>query len=174
MVEEKASFNEMDKSRSVKLLVEKFERMSMRKVHISGAPQDWHLKGITGRVAQTIAKFEHNIFPYRIGNGAIGRDQATDRWVAVLKEKMLRHVRQQIETDYSDNLDDEEVLQIGNYVESMEVLSEQEHKIKPTEASSDDELSLSSKNMKSAPSFNGFSLINKDVQFVRSSNSCTW
>lgn len=157
MNEEQAAVNEMDKSRSVKLLIEKFEGMSMRKVPISRAPQDWNLKDLTGRVAKTIAKFEHNIFPYHIANATNIRDQAADRWVAVLKEKMLRHVQQQIEADYSGKLDEEEVLQIGNYVEG---LSDQEKQIKPTEASSNDRLILSSKILKSTPSFNGFSLSN--------------
>ncbi|KAM8721427.1 hypothetical protein ACLKA7_007320 [Drosophila subpalustris] len=175
MDEASASISEMDKSRNVKMLIEKFERMSLRKVHISRAPTDWNLKGLTGRVAETIAKFEHNIFPYRIGTIAIqGTDESTERWVAVLKEKMLRHVRQQIEADYDDKLNDQELQQIDNYVKSMEVLPQQEqHQMKPTGASSNGRIVLSSKDLKHVPSFNGFSLHSKDLSIVRSSNSCS-
>ncbi|KAL7743594.1 hypothetical protein ACLKA6_013399 [Drosophila palustris] len=160
MDEASASISEMDKSRNVKMLIEKFERMRLRKAHISRAPTDWSLKGLTGRVAETIAKFEHNIFPYRIGTIAIqGTDESTERWVAVLKDKMLRHVRQQIEADYNDKLNDQELQQIDHYVKSMEVLPQPEqHQMKPTEASSNGRIVLSSKNLKLVPSFNGFSL----------------
>lgn len=88
----------MHSNRSVKLLIEKFEGLGERKVQMPGKRQDWHIQEVRGRVAETVAKFEHSSFlGHRLLDARFQHncnDQATERWLAELKRRMLSQVAQ--------------------------------------------------------------------------------
>lgn len=88
----------MHSKRSVKLLIEKFEGMGERHSKIAGRQEDWQIQSVSGRVAATVAKFEHSSFlSHRLMEARLQHtcgDQATERWLAELKRKMLKEVMQ--------------------------------------------------------------------------------
>ncbi|XP_017871425.1 PREDICTED: uncharacterized protein LOC108619377 isoform X1 [Drosophila arizonae] len=86
----------MHSKRTVKLLIEKFECMGECKAQIAGKQKDWNIQAVAGRVAATVAKFEHSSFlSQRLMEARLQHtcgDQATELWLAELKRKMLEEV----------------------------------------------------------------------------------
>ncbi|XP_051864668.1 uncharacterized protein LOC127566399 [Drosophila albomicans] len=175
----------MEQTNNVKLLIEKFESMSMsmRKMPIADAPQDWHLSGNSGRVAETVAKFEHNIYPFSMHTIASKSrwDQSTRRWIRVLKEKMLLHVREQLDT--RDMMPEEKEDEEGdekeeNLDELLDHVMEQDPQLDLISCLDSDEqlptlkdINSGACNISTDASFTDLTLGNKKL---RSIESCTW
>jgi len=83
MEEQNTTFDDVNRVRGVKSLIEKFESMNVQNVHASGAPEDWNLKNLEGRVASTAAKLE-------MGNDSINEDQV--QWIAEPKDEILNDI----------------------------------------------------------------------------------
>ncbi|XP_062140696.1 uncharacterized protein LOC133848952 [Drosophila sulfurigaster albostrigata] len=165
----------MEQTNNVKLLIEKFESMSMRKVHIADAPQDWHLSGNSGRVAETIAKFEHNIYPFSMHTIASKSrwDQSTRRWIRVLKEKMMLHVRELEEQEKEEGDEKEE-----NLDKLLDQVMEQDQQLDLISCLDSDEqlptpinINSSAYNISTDDSFTDLTLRNKKLRPIE---SCTW
>ncbi|XP_064538442.1 uncharacterized protein LOC135428403 isoform X1 [Drosophila montana] len=171
-----ASCMNMHTNRNVKLLIEKFEGMGERKVElVAGKKSDLNIHSLTGRVAETVAKFEHCSF---LGHSRIQLtcgDQATERWLAELKQKMLGPVAQSSQVAVVIEEQQKESQKIHNECFELDV-EKSKHKLSLDCSST----SIFNPNfdLSGIPSFNGFEfssplmLCSLSRQVMRSVYSC--
>ncbi|XP_017965348.1 uncharacterized protein LOC108657299 isoform X2 [Drosophila navojoa] len=188
----------MHNKRSVKLLIEKFECMGESQSQVAGKQQDWHLPANSGRVAATVAKFEHSSF---LGHKLIEArlqhtcgDQATERWLAELKRKMNEVMKaSQAKLALADNSiqsepDDESELVDLRHQEPLldpslmppvpppsaaDELSGDKSKHLLTQCS-DTSVYNPNTELPQVPSFNGFDFCDEESLYLRPSLSCNW
>jgi len=174
MEEQNTTFDDVNRVRGVKWLIEKFERMNVHNVHISGAPDDWNLKNLTGRVAERAAKLE-------MGSDSINEDPA--QWIAEPKDEILKDIAGQVKekganiehnifpfeigthtiveekangdcpTEVKDKMLRYFYSQIDNNIDNN---NNELGKSLPTKGSSNDTMIMSSRQIKKTPTFNGF------------------